>query len=385
MKIPPIIVKFLSNNTFNITKEELELLEKWIKNPENEHVFSDYIKMNAAIEKEIKTYDVQKAEKRIMHHIKQEKNIFFRRKVKTVMKYVAAASVLLVIALTIFLNKERESPFTEPIIVNNNIQVGTDKAILTLENGEEITLVKGTSFQTHNATSNGEEVVYKKEASKDIAYNYLTIPRGGQYHIILADGTDVWLNSESQLKYPVAFTTGETRQVELVYGEAYFDVSSSTNHNGADFKVYHQKQEVQVLGTAFNIKAYNDETNIYTTLVEGKVAVSTENTNQVLAPSQQSKVNIVTHTISVSNVEVNAEIAWVNGKFMLQQKTLKEIMKILSRWYDIEVIFNNEDLEEIRFEGVLNKNQDIEEILNNIKNFGVIKNFEIHNKTITLK
>ncbi|MDO5975624.1 FecR family protein [Flavivirga jejuensis] len=383
--MPPIIIKFLSNDTFNTTKEELEFLENWIQNPENEQLFSDYIKMNAAIEKELKTYDIQKAEEKIMLHIKQEKNVFFRRKIKTVMKYAVAASVLLVVALTVFLNKESGSQFTEPIIINNTIQVGTDKAILTLENGEEITLVKGTSFQTPNATSNGEEIVYEKGASKDIAHNYLTIPRGGQYHIILADGTDVWLNSESQLKYPVAFSTGETRQVELVYGEAYFDVSSSTNHNGADFKVYHQKQEVQVLGTEFNIKAYKDETNIYTTLVEGKVAVSTKITNQILAPSQQSKVNIVRNTISVSNVEVNAEIAWINGKFILQQKTLKEIMKILSRWYDVEVIFNNKDLEEIRFEGVLSKNQDIEEILNNIKNFGVINNFEINNKTITLK
>src|SRR5690606_40703343 len=123
-------------------------------------------------------------------------------------------------------------------------------------------LEKGDSIQTHNAISNGEEIIYNNNTSRQLVYNYLTIPRGGQFQLTLSDGTRVWLNSETQIKYPVSFTDGESRQVELVYGEAYFEVSHSTEHKGSDFIVYNQNQEVQVLGTEFNIKAYKDDSNI---------------------------------------------------------------------------------------------------------------------------
>ena len=105
----------------------------------------------------------------------------------------------------------------------------------------------------------------------------------------MSDGTQVWLNSESQLKYPVNFIKGQTRQVELVYGEAYFDVSPSVEHNGAKFKVFNQSQEVEVLGTEFNVKAYKDETNIYTTLVEGRVVIDNGALKQSLLPKSTVK------------------------------------------------------------------------------------------------
>ena len=150
--------------------------------------------------------------------------------------------------------------------------------------------------------------------------------------MILSDGTKVWLNSESQLKYPVAFNDGETRQVELVYGEAYFDVSPSTAHKGARFKVFNQSQEVEVLGTEFNIKAYKDETNIYTTLVEGKVAISAAGKNQILKPNQQSNLNLETGSIEITTVDVYNETTWIDGIFSFENKPLKEILKVLSRW-----------------------------------------------------
>lgn len=301
-------------------------------------------------------------------------------------KYVAAASVLIIVSLTIFLNKSSDQPqFTEPIIVNNQIETGTDKATLTLADGTNVALVKGETYQTQNATSNGEQIIYNNSTSRELVNNYLTTARGEQFQITLADGTQVWLNSESQLKYPVSFTDGESRQVELVYGEVYFEVSPSTSHNGADFKVYHKEQEVQVLGTEFNIKAYKDETNIYTTLVEGKVSVATGSNNKVLIPNQQSNLDITTSSLVITTVDIKTEISWINGEFRVQSKNLREIMKTLSRWYNMDVTFANKDLEEVKFVGILRKDQDIVEILNMIKNFGVIKNYEINNKTITLK
>ena len=319
-----------------------------------------------------------------------------RRKIKVPVrqlywKYVAAASVIALLATGYFF---REALFSglflvdeDTTIVNSTIEKGTDKAVLTLEDGTTVTLEKGKSYQANNISSNGEKLVYSqsKNAKESIKFNYLTIPRGGQFAITLSDGTRVWLNSESQLKYPIAFIEGATREVELVYGEAYFDVSPSTDHNGAKFKVLSRYQEVEVLGTEFNVKAYKDETNTYTTLVEGKVAVSSENSKQDLTPNQQSILNMDAKTFTVETVDVYNEISWKEGVFSFEGKSLEEIMKVLSRWYDMEVVLENEAVKNVEFNGSLGKDQSIEEILNIIKNFKVIRAYEINNRTVILK
>tara|TARA_R110002050_G_C8963169_1_gene514802 strand:+ start:2265 stop:3428 length:1164 start_codon:yes stop_codon:yes gene_type:complete len=318
--------------------------------------------------------------------VKNEINLPVR---KLYWRYAVAASVIGILA-TSYIFKDNLFNNTEDntLVIVNTIKIGTDKATLTLEDGSQIALEKGTSFQTNNANSNGEQIVYgEKDSEKDsnIAYNYLTIPRGGQFFIKLADGTRVWLNSESQLKFPVSFVEGKTREVELVYGEAYFDVSPSSQHDGADFKVINNKQEVNVLGTEFNIKAYRDETNIYTTLVEGKVAIRFEDKKQNLVPNQQSNINVLSNTLSVKTVEVYNEISWKDGVFSFEEKSLKEIMKVLTRWYDVDVVFKNEAIENEEFIGVLGKDQNIEEILINIKNFGIIEHYEINDKEVVLE
>lgn len=303
-------------------------------------------------------------------------------------KYTAAAAVIGLLVSTYFFRGTffYNSNESKPIIVNNNIKTGTDKATLTLEDGTYIALEKGNDYEAANFKSNGEKIIYSsKSNSKKLAYNYITIPRGGQFFVELADGTKVWLNSETQLKYPVSFIKGETRNVELVYGEAYFDVSPSVKHNGSKFKVINQNQEVEVIGTEFNIKAYPDETNIYTTLVEGKVELDFKGKKQKLTPTQQSNFNLNTNAIFVVKVDVYNEVSWVQGVFSFENKPLKDIMKVLSRWYDMDVIFKKEKIENEAFTGVLGKDQNIEEILATIKNFGIINNYEIKNKTITLK
>ncbi len=306
-------------------------------------------------------------------------------------KYAAAAAILVIALASTYVL--RDSIFkniienSAPIIVNNKIQNGIDKATLTLEDGSTVILEKGTTYQAKNANSNGEQIIYDPadNAADKIAYNYLTIPRGGEFFVQLSDGTKVWLNSESQLKYPVAFIAGKTRQVELMYGEAYFEVSPSTAHNGATFKVFNKAQEIEVLGTQFNIKAYKDENNIYTTLVEGKVAVKYESKTQNLVPNQQSNYNLKNNTLSIAVVDTFNEISWKEGVFSFDGKSLKEIMTVLSRWYDVEVEFQNKAIESEEFIGVLGKNQNLENILLSIKNFGVIKDYQIKNRKVILK
>ncbi|MDO5968470.1 FecR family protein [Flavivirga aquimarina] len=307
---------------------------------------------------------------------------------------IAASIVLLIsIGLVVFNKTNQGSHIEAPIVVNNNIETGKNKAILTLEDDSEVTLEKGISYHTDHVTSNGEGVIYQpagqagnnKDASKGMVYNTLTVPRGGQFYILLSDGTKVWLNSESKLKYPVSFNKGDTREVELIHGEAYFDVSPSTEHEGAKFKVSHKGQEVEVLGTEFNVKAYKDEASIYTTLVEGKVAVSSASAKETLMPNQQSNLSLKTNNISITEVDVYNEVSWKEGVFSFESMPLKDIMKVLSRWYDMDVTIENNVQKEERFIGTFNKSNSIEDILIAINSTNIINSYEIHDKRLIIK
>ncbi len=151
------------------------------------------------------------------------------------------------------------------------------------------------------------------------------------------------------------------------------------------FKVNHKEQDIEVLGTGFNVKAYKDETNIVTTLVHGKVNVNRRGSLYVLKPNQQSILNLTTNKITLNEIDVYYETSWRSGVFAFKEKSLAEIMKVMSRWYDMDVVFKDKSLEKKNFRGVLGKEQNIEEIMLAIKNSSSIKNYEINNKTIIIK
>ena len=382
-RIQRLIAKYLTNQA---SFDELDELEHWLVKPKNEKEFFNYVKTNYLIDYNLKKFNSNPTKKNLQNLIHKEKKVIQLRKVRKYMKYAAVLVGVLASAYFFRDNIFNNSVENVPVIVNT-IEHGTDKATLTLGDGSQVTLKKGTSLQIQNANSNGEELIYTagNKNSKEVAFNYLAIPRGGQFFVKLSDGTKVWLNSESKLRYPVSFVEGETRKVELVYGEAYFDVSPSTEHNGSKFKVFNNAQEVEVIGTEFNIKAYRDETNVYTTLVEGKVAVAFDNRIKKLLPNEQSSFNPNTNDFVITQVDVYNEISWKNGVFSFERKPLKEIMKVLSRWYDVDVIFENKDLEDVKFFGVLDKEQNIKDILKTIKKFKIIESYEIKDKVIILK
>ncbi|MFH4966385.1 FecR family protein [Gaetbulibacter sp. M235] len=304
------------------------------------------------------------------------------------LKYAIAAALIGVLAAAYFLRDVLYNiKDSSPTIVNNTIEPGTDKATLTLEDGSIIALEKGNTYQMKNANSNGEEIVYEagKGHTKEIAYNYLTIPRGGQFHLILSDSTEIWLNSESQLKYPVTFSEEKTRQIELIYGEAYFNVSPSSKHHGTKFKVHTGGQEVEVLGTEFNIKAYKDEDNIYTTLVEGKIEISNKEKSEILKPNQQSIIGKTNSNIIIKKVEVYSAISWKNGVFNFKGMSLRQMCKVLSRWYDVEFVIENPNLQNIAFVGVIRKELSIDEILSSMIKSSQISSYEINDKTVIIK
>ena len=288
-------------------------------------------------------------------------------------KIAVAASIIGVIALFgtfQFSNKHLNSNQTE--IVSSTIQKGNDKAILTLADGTNLMLTNNP-FQNDLFNSNGKEIVYESKTAEtlpvEIGYNYLTVPVGGEYFVKLADGTQVWLNSDSKLKYPVRFS-GSSRTVELVYGEAFFKVTSSSLNNGANFIVESQNQLVEVLGTEFNIKAYKEENSIFTTLVEGKVSVTNKITSEkmTLLPEQQIILNTKSNKFDREIVDTDNVICWKDGFFRFKNKSLEDIMITLSRWYDINVIFKDEGLKLKEFNGVFRKDQEIQSVLESIQN-----------------
>ncbi|MBD0824943.1 FecR family protein [Aestuariibaculum marinum] len=375
-----LIERYLEGET---TADELKLLvnyyesfqkeNEWVEALGPEHVIKERMLVN--ILEAIKDDE----------EIKQPKVISIFR--SAYVKYAVAASILAFVAIYTFINNGTGSIVQEDAIVNTSIEVGTNKAVLTREDGSNITLEKGEQLAFDNLESNGEELVYtnKEPASKAIAYNYLTIPRGGQFFVKLSDGTQVWLNSESKLKYPVAFVDGEKRMVELLYGEAYFDVSPSTAHKGSKFMVTNNNHEIEVLGTEFNVKAYSNESNITTTLVEGKVNVKYQDEDHILLPNQQSVLDRSNNIITFNEVDVFHEISWKEGIFSFNNKTLKDIMMVLSRWYDFNVEFKNKAVENELFVGTLGKDEKIENILKNLKDLGIINKYEFHEKNISVE
>lgn len=383
-----IIIKYIANT---ITNSELEELKLWLKVEKNQKTFEQYIKASYDIDTVMNKPDLDAAYNKLRKSLDAQQ----KSKVRILpvwSRYAAAAVVVFMFSyLYMFYNQEQQPEEVLNTFVTT-VDSGVDKATLTLEDGSDIILEEGKTYTNNSVASNGEEIVYKveeeitvnKTEAKTIAYNYLTTPRGGEFHVVLADGTEVWLNSETKLKYPTSFKEGESRKVELVYGEAYFDVSSSKNHHGATFKVLSNLQEVEVLGTEFNIKAYKDETSIYTTLAEGKVVVSNNSFKENLVVGQQSVLNKTTGNIAVKTVNVYNETAWKAGVFSFKNKSLKEIMKVLSRWYDVDIVFENKELETIKFNGVLSKKMTLEEILTPIKRNSNL-NYIVNDTKIILK
>lgn len=390
-QIEKLIIKFLNRN---ISILEEEHLSEWLILPENEQEFAEYIKTHHAITSQSINASFLDQSKRSLLFKEPEiakltssyNNPVKVKKLNTsaFVRYAAAIIVIGLIFTCFILNNNNERISS---IAQTSIQPGSNKAILTLNNGKEIDL-DSSPFSSNGISAENGKIIYNSttlaEIKQTLEYNYLTVPRGGQYLLQLSDSTNIWLNSESKLKYPTRFVSGQTREIELLYGEAYFDVTSSELCNGASFKVKSSTQLIEVLGTEFNIKSYNNENMVYTTLIEGKVNVASNTSKTMLKPNQQYIYNKKTKTFSVNDITATTEILWKDGVFSFKGKTLKELMVVISRWYNIDVVFEHQEIESIKFNGAINKDKKIESILEIIKYQAGIE-YRIENKTIILK
>jgi transmembrane sensor len=250
-----------------------------------------------------------------------------------------------------------------------NIIPGHDQAVLTLADGTEVPLDSAGSQLIQQGPvairqQNGRLQYSLHSQAPAAGSNTLTVPRGGQYQIVLPDGSRVWLNSASRLKYPVAFT-GNERVVEL-QGQGYFEIAPQA---AMPFKVQVNGLEVQVLGTGFDIMAYPDERTVNTTLIEGAVKVTNGKTASILKPGQQAVLDQAARTIAVRQADVSSVTAWKSGLFVFNNADLSIILREIARWYDVEIVNESGHNAEL-YGGSISRRQDLREVLRLLESDG---------------
>ncbi|SEM61955.1 FecR protein [Mucilaginibacter gossypiicola] len=299
--------------------------------------------------------------------------------------YSAAAILLLALSFGAYFYIEKR---TSAVQYANDIAPGKSRATLTLANGEKINLDNLKSGElireshTRITKTSGGQLVYTAladEGDSNInAFNTIETPKGGQYQINLPDGTRVWLNAASSLKYPVVFSSTQ-RKVQLK-GEAYFEV---THNQRKPFIVATDLQQVEVLGTHFNINAYNDEAAINTTLLEGRVKVSAKDLNAVLNPGQQSILTTKTHQLKVQAADLESNMAWKNGDFVFKNQDLESIMREVARWYNVEVVYAPNAPRDMVFGGWVSRAKNISAVLKIMELTGKV-HFKVSGRRITV-
>lgn len=287
--------------------------------------------------------------------------------------YISIAALILVtMSVTWFLyfaKQNKDDLQGHKFNIAKDISPGGNKAVLTLADGSKVNLtdlgngeiakqaglkiVKTANGHLHyivNSTSDGSE-------KQEISYNTIETPNGGQYQITLPDGSNVWLDAASSLRYPTKFSKNE-RKVELT-GQAYFEIAKSKDK---PFRVISNKQQVEVLGTHFNINAYKDQPETITTLLEGsvKVGLLNDKTSNLLRPGQQAK--LIADRFELAQVDVEEAIAWKNGYFVFPDEEVSSVLNKIARWYDVEVVCDNK-LDGIKIGGTISRSKNLSEVL----------------------
>ncbi len=306
------------------------------------------------------------------------------------LRYAAAVVFILGLGLCFFLtNRPHNENVLTPIAHTNSsedIQPGKEGAVLTLVDGSKLVLDSlGNGLIT---TQNGTKVmlrngalVYNADQSSPIAagYNTMTTPKGRQFQLVLPDGSKVWLNAASSIRYPIIFT-GNERKVEIT-GEAYFEVVKNTS---LPFRVkMNEGREIEVLGTHFNVNSYDNEESINTTLLEGSVRVNNKNSRIVLKPGQQARVGATEKINVLDDVDVDRVMAWKNGIFDFQDASLEEVMRQLERWYDIEIVYEK-NIPRLEFFGKMGRDLTLSAVLRGLEKSNVQFRMESGRKLVVL-
>ena len=364
---------------------EEERFEAWLKEGWEHREYYERMRRMYQQEnvQEVETGEIQEAWGVFEKRVQRQRRIERRQRWVWVMSAVASV-VLVICCWSVYYRANTEQKLNVAV---QKIVPGQYNAVLEMADGATYQLGEqqyslqektGNQIKVDSTVLSYLPVNNKSGLSQDIVYNKLSVPKGGEYRIELEDGTKVWINSASRLRYPVVFS-GDTREVYLE-GEAYFEVRRDVER---PFIVHSGEQKVTVLGTSFGISCYASEVNNYTTLVSGKVKVDFERGKQsfVLEPGMQVAYNKESGIAMERKVDVAEFVAWKDGKYIFKQKRLEDILSTLSRWYDFEVFYRNEDVKEVMFSGELRRFDDFSYLLRLIERTSDVK-FVIDKKVV---
>lgn len=366
----------------SITEEEFHELQEWRKsNPKNEETYRRLIDIHF-LEKEYNKYKTIEHTRPLQDMKSRIQRERFPKQIRfwKLTSAVAATLLFAVCSITLWNTFEnRSETYTAMENISSqipDIEAGKTQAILTLNDGSTISLGA-------DSTLNSQLIARQQSSSQNEAkrINNLTTPRGSEFMVMLEDSTKVWLNAESQLIYPESFDEKE-RRVQIK-GEAYFQVAKDTTR---PFYVESSGITIRVYGTEFNINAYSEEKEVYTTLVSGSISLQQANENHselILTPGHQAIYNKDNKITSVKSVNTEAITSWHNGRFVFEEQTLEQIMKTLARWYNFEYEFDNENIRSTVFKGSAPRYANLSEVLNILEKSGGLK-FRVKNDKIII-
>lgn len=362
----PLIEKYRAGKA---SREEIERINEWYHSFDDSAVEVVVINEEIPLEEKIK----QRLFESISSGKKNTASRIFRK-----LRIPAAAVLLLTLGMFLFFSifKKQSTALSSADYVIaigqvNDIAPGGNRALLTLADGSVIILDSAANgvigkqgdIQIEKSSDglltyliNGKRVSENEEAF----YNTITTPKGGQYQVTLSDGTKVWLNAASSIRFPVLFT-GKERKVQVT-GETYFEVAKNT---AMPFKVKAEASEIEVLGTHFNVNAYNDEEVIRTTLLEGKIKVSNPSSTKFLLPGQQSGITKNGMMNVLDNADTEEAIAWINGRFQFKSSGLKDILRQIARWYDVDIEYKGNV--NMTFTGQLNRSDNVSKVFEKLR------------------
>lgn len=386
--VAELIGKLLNDD---ISPDEHLWLKEWVSESAENRVQFEKLTDAGFLEEKLNFWDKidnDKAWNELLRKLPEPKSEPVRRfNYTSLLKY--AAIVIMTLSVSILLYRQNENRVKgndkPQIAQTTRIKPGSNNAILILGNGQKVALRNHVPVSINEddgtAVSNKDEILAykhtgKANAGQEVIYNTIVVPRGGEYQLVLADGSKIWMNSASSLRYPTSFS-GSERKVYLS-GEAYFEVAKNAK---MPFIVKTDKAEVQVLGTHFNVKAYADEVICKTTLLEGAVKVQSLGVVNEIKPGQQAIINGDGGQRITSDINIDEEVAWKNGLFMFNKSDIKEVLQQVSRWYDIDVIYEGK-VPDLQFSGQLSRKVDFYGFTNILKYAGL--NFTIKGKTVII-
>ena len=376
--IETILIKYLNKQA---SVDEMEILENWLENTENEKLFLEYVKVNYLIDVNLQNYDKSKFLIELLGLIKDEQRKSIKFNKKAVLRYAAIFLIFVSIASVYKLVYQTQEP---SVTTMNEVVLKSENGLVNILKSNGTSQIKNREGKTlFDKIENA--LIYSNEQTVDaLIYNTLIVPYGRRFSLTLSDGTIIQLNSGTSIKFPIKFLAGQERKVFIEYGEAFFEVAKDTKH---PFIVNNNNIDIKVLGTQFNVSAYPEDQSTTTVLVEGSVQLydrtnPLQPTHTIIKPGEQAFWKQSKNGFSVSNADIESQTGWREGKIVLKSLPFNQMIVKLQRHYNVDIECNDNQLNNEIITSTF-KEESIEDVLELINEIHHIK-YEVKGRNIKI-